>query len=55
MTIGEKLKEARRQFGWSQEELAEKLYVSRAAIAKWETDGRVPDMSNLNRFQIYYA
>lgn len=47
MTLGEKLKEARRQFGWSQEELADKLYVSRAAIAKWETDGGVPDMPNL--------
>lgn len=37
MTHGEKLKEARRQFGWSQEELAEKLYVSRNEAAKWET------------------
>lgn len=47
MTLGEKLKEARQQFGWSQEELADKLFVSRAAIAKWETDGGVPDMPNL--------
>ena len=38
MTLGEKLKEARHKFGLSQEELAEKLFVSRAAIAKWETD-----------------
>ena len=47
MTLGEKLKEARQQFGWSQEELAEKLYVSRAAVAKWETDNGIPDMPNL--------
>lgn len=47
MTLGEKLREARRQFGWSQEELAGKLYVTRAAIAKWETDGGIPDMPNL--------
>lgn len=47
MTLGEKLKEARQQFGWSQEELANKLFVSRAAIAKWENDNGIPDMSNL--------
>lgn len=47
MTLGEKLKEARNKFGLSQEELAEKLFVSRAAIAKWETDNGIPDMLNL--------
>lgn len=47
MTLGEKIKEARQQFGWSQEELAEKLFVSRAAVAKWETDGGIPDVANL--------
>lgn len=47
MTLGEKLKEARQQFGWTQEKLAEKLYVSRAAIAKWEADNGIPDMPNL--------
>lgn len=47
MTLGEKLKELRNKFGLSQEELAEKLFVSRAAIAKWETGGGIPDMENL--------
>lgn len=47
MTLGEKLKEARHKFGLSQEELAEKLFVSRTAIAKWETDNGIPDMLNL--------
>lgn len=47
MTLGEKLKEARNKFGLSQEESAEKLFVSRAAIAKWETDNGIPDMMNL--------
>lgn len=37
MTLAEKLKEARRQSGLSQEQLAEKLSVSRSAIAKWES------------------
>lgn len=47
MTLGEKLKEARKQAGISQEELSEKLGVSRSAVAKWETDGGIPDVDNL--------
>lgn len=47
MTLGEKLKEARRQFGLSQEELAGKLCVSRAAVAKWEANNGLPDPQNL--------
>ena len=37
MTFGEKLKEARKEAGLSQDQLAEKLAVSRSAVAKWET------------------
>lgn len=44
MTIGEKLKEARKQAGLSQEQLSEKLGVSRSAVAKWETDNGIPDV-----------
>ena len=47
MTLGEKIKEARRQCALSQEQLADKLCVSRSAIAKWETDKGVPDIENL--------
>ncbi len=47
MTLGEKLKEARKNAGLSQEQLAEKLCVSRAAVAKWETDKGIPDIMNL--------
>lgn len=47
MTFGEKLKDARRSAGYSQEELAEKLAVSRSAIAKWETNKGMPDINNL--------
>ena len=47
MTLGEKLKQARRNAGLSQEELAQKLCVSRAAVAKWETDKGLPDILNL--------
>lgn len=47
MTLGEKMKEARKQCGLSQEQLAEKLCVSRSAVAKWETDKGLPDVDNL--------
>ena len=47
MTFGAKLKQARQQSGLSQEQLAEKLSVSRSAIAKWETDKGMPDIENL--------
>jgi len=47
MTLGEKIKEARKQCGLSQDQLAEKMNVSRSAIAKWETDKGIPDVNNL--------
>jgi transcriptional regulator with XRE-family HTH domain len=47
MTLGEKLKEARKQAGLSQEQLAEQLIISRSAIAKWESDLGIPDIENL--------
>lgn len=47
MKLGEKIKDARKQCGLSQEQLAEKMNVSRSAIAKWETDKGLPDLENL--------
>ena len=47
MTLGEKIKEARKQCGFSQEQLAEKLAVSRSAVAKWESGNGLPDVDNL--------
>ena len=47
MTLGQKLKEIRKRFGLSQEQLAEVINVSRQAITKWENDGGMPDISNL--------
>ncbi len=47
MTFGEKLKEARKEAKLSQEEFAEKIGVSRSAIAKWESDRGMPDVENL--------
>ena len=47
MTTGEKIKSARTEAGLSQEQLAEKLNVSRSAVAKWESEGGTPDIENL--------
>lgn len=47
MTTGEKIKSARTEAGLSQEQLAEKLNVSRSAVAKWESEGGTPDIGNL--------
>ena len=47
MSLGEKIRYARRCCGLSQEQLAERMCVSRSAIAKWETDKGLPDIENL--------
>lgn len=47
MTIGEKIKEARKSAALTQEQIAEKLMVSRQAITKWESDKGIPDVDNL--------
>ena len=47
MTFGEKLKDARKEAGLSQEQLAEKLFVSRSAVAKWESGKGMPDIENM--------
>lgn len=47
MTLGQKLKEIRKRFGLSQEQLAEIMNVSRQAITKWENDSGIPDVTNL--------
>lgn len=49
MTLSEKIAKLRRQHGWSQEELAEKMDVSRQAVSKWEGGLAVPDIDNLVR------
>lgn len=47
MTLGEKIKEARKKAGLTQEQFAEKICVSRQAVTKWEADKGTPDVENL--------
>ncbi len=47
MTIGEKLLNLRKEKHLSQEEVAEKLGVTRQTISKWETDMSTPDFDKI--------
>lgn len=47
MNFSENLQNLRKKAGLSQEELAEKLEVSRQAVSKWETKEAVPDMEKI--------
>ena len=47
MNFSEKLREIRKKEGISQEQLAEKIGVSRQAITKWETGKGLPDVENM--------
>lgn len=49
MTTGEKLAACRRDKGWTQEQLAEKLQVSRQSVSRWEMDGAFPETETLVR------
>lgn len=47
MQFSQKLLELRKKRGFSQEDLAEKLNVSRQAISRWEMGSAIPDSPNL--------
>ena len=47
MILADKIIDLRKKNGWSQEELAEKLGVSRQSISKWEGAQSVPDMNRI--------
>lgn len=49
LSFASKLRSARKKAGLTQEALAEKLLVSRQAVAKWEADKGMPDIENLKR------
>ncbi|MEF3305378.1 helix-turn-helix domain-containing protein [Paenibacillus sp. GYB003] len=44
MIFAEKLKTERKKKGWSQEDLAEKLFVSRQSVSKWENGQNYPSI-----------
>ncbi len=47
MTIADKIKKLRKDNNMTQEDLAEKMNVSRQTISKWETNMVIPDANNI--------
>lgn len=55
MNIGERLQNLRKIGGYSQEELAEMIGVSRQTIGKWETGQAMPELSGLIKLSEIYS
>lgn len=54
MTLSDRLQELRKTHNLSQEQLAEKLDISRQAISKWESGQANPDINNLLKLSNIY-
>ena len=55
MEFNEKLQELRKSKGLTQEELAEKLFVSRTAISKWESGRGYPSIDSLKEIARFFS
>ncbi|QVK21560.1 helix-turn-helix transcriptional regulator [Mycoplasmatota bacterium] len=47
MILADKIMCLRKQRGWSQEELANKMNVSRQSVSKWESESAIPEMDKI--------
>lgn len=54
MNLGNSLFQARKKCGFSQEDVAGKLGVSRQTVSKWETDETVPDIRQSKKMAMLY-
>lgn len=55
MEFNEKLQELRKKKGLTQEELAEKLFVSRTAVSKWESGRGFPNIDSLKEIARFFG
>ena len=55
MEFNEKLQELRKEKGLTQEELAQRLYVSRAAVSKWESGRGYPGIDSLKAMASFFG
>ena len=55
MEFNEKLQQLRKSRGLTQEELAEALFVSRAAVSKWESGRGYPALDSLKQLSRFFA
>ena len=49
MILADKIIDLRKKAGWSQDELASKLNVTRQSVSKWEGAQSIPDMERIVR------
>ncbi len=54
MDLSEKLYELRKNNNWSQEELAERMEVSRQTVSKWESGNAIPELNKLVKLSEIY-
>ena len=54
MELNEKLYELRKKNNWSQEDLAERMEVSRQTISKWESGKTIPELNKLVKISEIY-
>lgn len=54
MAIADRIKELRKKNGISQEELADKIGVSRQAVSKWESEQSTPDLDKIIMLSDYF-
>lgn len=55
MEFNEKLQNLRKSSGWTQQELADKLYVSRTAVSKWESGKGYPNIDSLKSLAALFS
>ena len=55
MILADKIIRLRKKNGWSQEELADKMNVSRQAVSKWESAQTIPDLEKILRLGVLFG
>ena len=55
MILADKIIRLRKKNGWSQEELADKMNVSRQAVSKWESAQTIPDLEKILQLGVLFG
>ena len=55
MILADKIIRLRKKNGWSQEDLADKMNVSRQAVSKWEGAQTIPDLEKILQLSILFG
>jgi len=55
MILADKIMNLRKKCGWSQEELAEQLGISRQSVSKWESGMSIPDLEKIVKMSALFG